>query len=264
MILVRSDRRILGALQFVDAATGVTIAAPLQVQAAGVQFIRNRSGYTIAFAAPGVTNLETYSDAFDVLPAMPGVNSVAIDVQITDSFGEYLPRRYTLSLPRDPDSLQADELDSVFQPALVRLFRSPSARVAPNWAVIRATVKNSTGRRLPWSLIRVIQSPSKITLSQADWRGEALIAVPGIPVTTSGAGNGAVIVTETNVTLEIVFDTALQTLPDRSDFSLQVDPNQGYVSNPDRLDTGEGTLQTGTLTDVLSSGRDRAKTLTIS
>lgn len=263
MMLTRSDHRILGALQFVDAATGVTIVNSIQVRASGVQFVRNRSGYAIAFAAPGVASLKDYGDAFDAPLNTPEVNSVAIDVQVTDPTGEYLPRRYILSLPRNPDPLQADQPDSVFQPAIVPLFRSPSAKVAANWAVIHATVKNGDGHRLPWSLIRVIQSPTKTTLSQADWRGEALIAVPGIPVTTSGAGSGAVIVTETTVTLQIVFDTALQTLPERPDFSLQQDPNQGYLPNPDRLNAGEGTLQTGTLTDTLAAGRDRAKTLTI-
>jgi hypothetical protein len=97
MMLTRSDHRILSALQFVDAATGVTIANPIQVSALGVQFVRNRSGYVLAFAAPGVASLKDYGDAFDAPLNTPEVNSVAIDVQVTDPTGEYLPRRYILS-----------------------------------------------------------------------------------------------------------------------------------------------------------------------
>jgi hypothetical protein len=261
MILERSDRRILAALRWVDATTGLAIAEPMQVQSPGVQLVRNASGYLVVMAAPGIPT--TYTNAFQEAPATPLINSVVVDLTITDPTGIYLPRRYTLKLPRNPDPDQANSPDSLFRPVDVQLYRSPAAATLSTWAVLRATVTDQTNHRLPWALIRVTQPSTKLSLSQADDRGEALVAVPGIPLTTAGAGAGAVIANEVNVTLEIIFDPALQPIPPSSTGELQEPLNPDYLPDPDQLVKGDSPLRKGSLTYALAAGRDRAATLAV-
>lgn len=257
----RIDRRILGALRFLDATIGLPIREPLVISAPGIRLVKNTSGDTVLFDAPGRVDLQAYTSTFSQPPAS---GNVSLAVQVTDPSGQYLPRQVVLSLPRDPDPAHAAAADSLFQPIKVNLFRAPAAPVSPAWAVIRATVTDSADRRLPWALVRVVQtSPARVTLSQADWRGEALIAVPGIPITLSGTDGGAVIASEVDVSLEVVFDSTLQTIPAASDFSTLTDPNFGYFPNPDALSLGTGTLLRGSLSDKLASGRGRSRTLAV-
>ena len=261
MTLVQVDRRVLGAIQLVDATTGAPIQRRLQMSGRGVQLVWNRGGYAVIYAADG---LQAYSQSF-LAPASPALATVSTQVSVIDPEGQYLPRQVTIKLPRDPDSTKATAADFLFQPIRVAVYRSPAAQVASGWAVIRATVVDkTTSQRLPWALIRVVQSsPAKVTLSLADWRGEALISVSGIPVTTPGAGVGAVLVNEIDITIEIVFNPLLTMIPIASDLSTLTDPNAGYVPDPDDLETRRASLRSGSLPYKLASGRDRADTLAV-
>lgn len=257
------ERRVLGVIQCVDAVTGETIDNQLSITAAGVQFTRNRSGKYAIASAPG--DLQTHDSAFAQPPTTPGLETVAIQVQVIDPSGHYLPRQQTIQLPRDPNPEAADGASSLFQPIAMRLLCSPTAKTGSEWAVIRATVKNqTTNERLPWALIRVVQSnPAQVTLSQADWRGEALIAVPGIPLRMSGSGTDAVSTDEVAVEMEVIFDPKLQPIAATADVATQVDRNPTYIPDPDDLETRRANLPSGRLSYKVASGRDRSAILAV-
>lgn len=274
------DRRMVAAFRFVDATTGGSIRQPLQLQTpvqapnsrslsrSLSRFVRNLSGHYVLMETPG---FEDYSETFtlDELAVTPATQMLTIAV--SDPSGQYLPRQFSLSLPRnaaiDPASVRAET--SLFQPARVALYPSPNARVNPGWAVLRAAVVNATTReRLPWALVTATTNGTT-TLTQADWRGEALIAVPGIPITTwaTGAGGGAgpppVTATEVEATLEVVFDPALTPIPESADFAQVRDPNTNFLPDPDRLNTRRSGLLVGSVALFLASGRDLAYRLAV-
>jgi hypothetical protein len=255
----RCDRRLIAALRCVDGITQGSIRQPLQLSAAGSRFTRNRRGLYVLLQAPG---FETYRHTFDleslaVLPSVP-----PLEITVTDPSGQYLPRRFSLSLPRGMDDTVDDYL---FRPALIRLYPSPLGATNPGWAVLRTTVMNDdTNQRLPWALVEVVQN-GQTTLSQADWRGEALVAVPGIPVTTwsSGEAPAPASTTEVSAQLTVLFDPAVTPLADLADLISLRDLNADYLPNPDQLNSNRVGLLTGTQTLLLASGRDRSYRLAV-
>ncbi|MEA5463913.1 hypothetical protein [Leptothoe sp. PORK10 BA2] len=263
------DRRMVVALRFVDATTGGSVRQPLQLQTPLQtpnsrplsRFVRNLSGHYVLMEAAG---FEDYSETFDLdeLAAAPATQTLTLEV--SDPSGQYLPRQFSLSLPRNPaiDPASVAAATSLFQPVRVALYPSPNARVNPGWAVLRATVVTAiTHQRLPWAVVRATTTETT-TLTQADWRGEALIAVPGIPITTWATGAGAgpgpppVTATEVDATLEVVFDPALTTISESADFSQLIDPNPNFRPDPDRLNTQRSGLLVGSVSLRLASGRD--------
>ncbi len=214
------DRRILTALRLRDATTGVAVADRLTVTADGVVWIRNRRGYYVASVVEG---LETHVNAFESPPPTPAVGSVETEVTVTDPRGRFLSRRRTIALPRDPNPAAADSLFDVID---IDLFPSPIAPVAHGWAVVRATVLGSDpAERIPGALLRVIRTSSSEHLASgvSDARGEALVAVPGIPVTTFDEDNvdpenpGPVVTTEIEATIQVIVDSAGPSIPDPDD-----------------------------------------------
>src|SRR5688572_7192736 len=161
MLLEQSDRRVLGAISFLDATTRLQIASPLKIEANGVRLARNRRGLYVVTSAPG---FKVYTEAFQQQPRPPAagavaVGSVPVEVRVTDPNFEYMPRRTIIRLPRDPEPANANQASSLFRPIEIPLFPSPSAAVAPGWAVIRATVRErGTNMLLPWSLLRVMSA----------------------------------------------------------------------------------------------------------
>jgi len=262
MILEHVDRRVLGAISFLDATTRLPITSPLEVEASGVRLVCNRRGLYVVMSAVG---LRGYTEAFQEQPMPPAAGAVAlesvpIELTVRDPRFEYMPRRSTIRLPRDPDPANAHQGDSLFRPAEVSLFPSPAASVAPGWAVIRATVKEKgTNRLLPWSLLRVMSNggiPRRLALGIADNRGEALVVVPGIPITTFGETEGPVVAKEIDATLEVVFDAKVKKIDGPSQAG--DDPNKGYVPDPDQLETRPAS---DSFKFKLASGRVRAETL---
>lgn len=261
------DRRVIAGLRFVDATTGGSILQPLRLTAARSEFVRNRRGLYVLLSAPG---FEEYVDTFnisnaDISNAIEPAATV-LDISIQDPTGQYLPRQFSLSLPRDansnPDSV--DDEESLFRPVQVALYPSAIAPTSPNWAILRATVLNDANQRLPWALIRTTVN-AETTLTQADWRGEALIAILGIPIVTASSDESSEdpSTREFSADLEIVFDPTLNTISEDADFLELVDPNPDYRPNPERLDADRGTLQTGTETVMLASGRHRSLRLAV-
>lgn len=262
------ERRILGAIRFLDATTRLAVAEPLAVAVERVQIvdpatgqpitpqpalaveavrlIRNRRGDYVIASAPG---LEAHAEAFEHTPAAPPLASIALELTVSDPGRWYLPRRCTIRLPRDPDPSHADQEDSLFRLVDVALFPAPIAALAPGWAVVRAHVTEAVTLPLPagqappplaGALIRVVRAGDgeRLAMGLSDQRGEALVAVPGIPVTTWGADEGPVLATEIPVTLEVVFD-----------------PAAGEIPDPDALEATRETLRTSSAPAALASGR---------
>ncbi|NDY71143.1 hypothetical protein [Desulfobacter hydrogenophilus] len=182
------DRRALGALRLVDNATKTPVGRAMTVFADGLKFFPNRSHLYVISHARG---LESHLTAFESPPDAsnpnePDIGSQKFNVTIRDPLGKYLTRSLQLSLPLNPDR---EEDDHIFKPIQVPLFSSPTCDLNPNWSIIRASVfdladiniENPTP--VQGALLRISNASDEIIAGgMSDKRGEAVIIVPGIPV----------------------------------------------------------------------------------
>ncbi len=218
------DRRFLGALRFVDRVTGAMVRRPMNIIGPGLKFITNRSHLQVISYAKG---LEDHLDAFVKPPDEPDKGSLRFNIIIQDPSGEYLEQSMTLNLPRDPDP---GENNSIFEPVEVSLFSCPAARLRPNWSIIRASVFDLADMEketpVPGALLRVLDGDDNLIMSgMSDQRGEAIVIIPGIPISSFAQGeepppdgpdhgddhedrlaSGPVVETSTLVRLEMVVD----------------------------------------------------------
>jgi hypothetical protein len=203
----RIESRVLGAVRFVDAATGTAVDAPLQLAApAGTQIIRNRSGlYVISRHLA----LAAHDEAFAEAPAAPAVGAVEVTLTVHDASGVYLSRTLTLALPRDPRPDHADEAGSLFRAIDVELYRSAIGACGVNWASLRVSLTDTdSGDALGGALLRVVSNDTVLARGVTDWRGEALVPVVGIAVMTWSENADAVTATGVDATLEALYDAA--------------------------------------------------------
>ena len=129
------------------------------------------------------------------------------------------------------------------------MFPSPRAGSAPSWAVIRVSaVDQSTGNPLRGALVRVLRASDSAVIGRglSDERGEALAAVAGIPTVVMGAGDGPVLGTGIDVSLEVIFDAAAGSVPD-----------------PDDIEARRATLRSVSVPVHLASGSDIARHLEV-
>lgn len=216
----RLDRRVLGALRFVDAASNLPISRRLNTTGSGFRLVRNRSGL---YVIDHVETLADFHDAFDPPPdTAPG--SETIDLRVSDPANQYLPRLVSVDLPRDPDPDNAENPNSLFQAVDVPMFLSPIAALGGNWSVLWLSITQApeapatVGDPIPGVLVRVLRQQDNEVLARAisDQRGQCLVAVPGIPVTNFGNGgdddnlaSGPVVELTTAVSLEFIVDPAM-------------------------------------------------------
>jgi hypothetical protein len=226
-VLDRLERRVLGAVRLIDATTGRPLHRPLSVSAEGVRFLLNRAQLYVISKAPG---LEAHIMAFAAPPDTPAPGSTPIEITIDDPLGEYLPRRASIPLPRSP-APGADDPD-LFAPETVTVLPSPNAALRQNWSGVRLSLRLADERPVRGALINLRRHPEGgdaedelVASGLSDERGEALVVLPGLPVSRSaGAGapgeepepggepqpdDGEVTTPETPVTLEIVVDPDL-------------------------------------------------------
>jgi hypothetical protein len=241
------SRRVIAGLAFHDVNSDLTLRrrllvtaelAPPDPAAGRIRIGRSRGNIYTIDPPRGWTG---YLEAFTAPPAEPAPGSRQLRISVSDPLGRYLPRRHLLDVPRDPDPANNDQPDSLFKPARIDLYPSPVATIAPGWAVVRVTVsRNPGGERAGAALIRVLDAAdSDVVLGRSltEWRGrvagEAMVTIPGIPVTTWGNGdsnggggppprpNDPVIVNTVSATVEAYFDPALvlgeADLPDPDD-----------------------------------------------
>jgi len=209
-----NDRRILCALRFVDAATRGTVSSNLRVSAEGAKIVRNLSNL---YVITEHRDASSYGATFELpeppaAPVPPAIGALPIVLTIVDPSGRYLPRTATVRVPRDPDPAHAHLATSVFQPVSIELFPSPTMPLADGWATVRVSVRRAdTKAGLPFAFIRVLKADddSVIGRAVADERGEALVAIPGIPVTMwNAAPDAAVTTSKVSAKLAACFDPA--------------------------------------------------------
>ena len=202
--LERVEWRALGALRFVDATTGMTVQQPLVLDAPGARFIRNSSA---CYVLRTWDKLTSYTDEFLTPPALPAVGSLTLKITVTDPEGTYLPIVCSLPLPRSADPANANAADSVFRAQSVPLYPASIAPTGANWAVLRVTLtETDTGDALGGALLRIFNASKTFAQGLTDWRGEALLPVVGVPVTTFSEAAGAVVISEISVNLRAAFD----------------------------------------------------------
>lgn len=216
----------LGAVRFLDATTGLQVDGPLAVSGPGLSFVRNRGGAYVVTDPP-------------VALDEPAEHTLTV----RDPLGRYLARRFVVRLPRAADA--AGDA-SLFRAVEVPLFPSPQATVGFGWAVVRASVRDEDGAPVRGALLRVLPAAGGAPLGRglSDERGEALVPVAGIPVTTWGEGEGPVVDNTIPVTLEAI-----------------ADPEGPGEPDPDELERRRESLARAELELRLAAGRTSVVTL---
>ncbi len=212
--------RVFGAVRFLDGTTLSKVNGKLNVQAPNVLVRRNQSNLYLIWDAPA---------------------NGKVVFTVSDPSSHYLSRQFTVTLPRDPDPTHVNQASSIFQPQDVFLLPASLAPASPGWAIVRASVKKTGATAvLAGALIRITRTSDQTLLAKgmSDARGEALVLVPGVPVTTFDSGGGAVMATEIDVSIQTVFDPALSGVPD-----------------PDDLDARKSALPSSTVAAKLAAGR---------
>lgn len=255
------DRRVLGALRFVDGNTGATLREPLAVDVAGARVQRNRSGLWVV---SGVPALAAHEAAFDAPPVLPAIGSLALTATVSDPAGRYLPRRAAVALPRDPTPANAALPASLFRTIDIALWPAPAAPTGANWALLRiSVVDGASGDALGGALLRVTRDGSPLALGLSDWRGEALVAVPGVPVTTWSEDPGAVVALEIAATLDTVFDPALGTRTPVAQLRAGRLPAALPLVDPDDLEARRALLPGASQAVMLAASRAAALTVSL-
>ena len=255
-LLESVDRRVLGALRVVDGNTGAVLREPLLLSLPGARVQRNRSGLWVLTDLPA---LAEHLGAFNAPPPLPAVGSISLTALLSDPSGRYLPRRATLALPRDATPANAGLPDSLFRPIDIALWPSPAAPTGANWAVLRISVVEAvSGDALGGVLLRITRVGAILAQGLSDWRGEALVAVPGVPVTTWSDEPGAVVALEINATLDAVFDPAVGTRTAMTQVRAGLAPAALPTVDPDDLQARRGALPASSVPVTLAAARSAA------
>jgi len=223
-VLGRVDRRVFGAFRCIDAASRQQIPDRVRVVSRELDIRRNASGFFVVFDAPGLRALTTQ---FDVDEATPWPAAKPFDVEVRPDGYRYLPRRAAIGMPRKPTPM-SDAASSMI-PQDVTLFLGPAAVPGVNWAVVRASVRQGdTNVPAPWAVLRLVRDSdtSVLAIGMSDRAGEAMLAVPGVGVSSNPNGGGAVITATVDATLTAFFDPA--TLD-------ALDSNPRWLPNPDEV-----------------------------
>jgi hypothetical protein len=257
--LERVDSRVLGALRCVDASTRAQVEAPLQVQIAGARVRRNGSGLFVIVQADA---LAAHEAAFDAPPGTPAAGSVALQATVSDPSGRYLARRVALALPRDPAPTHAAQPGSLFRLIEVPLFPSPAAPTGLNWSLLRLSLReNASGDALGGALVIARANDQVLARALSDWRGEVLLPVPGVPVTTWSNDPDAVVVTELAAQLDWIFDPAAGTRTPAAQVRAGRPPAVLPLVDPDALEAQQAGLPHASQAVALASGRSQTLSL---
>lgn len=255
------ETRVLGALRCVDASTRAAVDVPLQVRIAGARVRRNRSGLYVITQAD---LLAAHEAVFELPPAQPAIGSVVLSATLVDPAGGYLPRIATLALPRDPAADHAAQADSLFRPIEIAMYPASTAPLGANWAVLRVSLRESaSGDALGGALLIVRSGASVLARGLSDWRGEALVPVPGVPVTTWSEEDDAVIVSETAAQLEVVYDPAAGLRLPADAVRAGHQPAALPQVDPERLEANRAGLSNSTLDLQLRAGRSLSLSLAL-
>jgi hypothetical protein len=260
--LERLEHRVLGAVRGVDATTLSVIDVPLNVSAPGARIVRNRSGL---YVIRGWTRLAAHEDAFDQPPPAPAAGTESLPIEVRDPSGRYLARRVVLALPRNPDPARASEADSLFRAVDVPMYPSASAPLSANWVELRVAVRDAaSGDALGGALLRVVADARVLARGLTDWRGEALVPVAGVPVTTWSTEPGAVVITEITAALECYFQAASGTRTPAAIVRAGLAPADPPLPDPQAIEAARAGLPQSITPVVLAAGRSLAVAVTVS
>ena len=257
----RVEGRILGALQCVDATTRVPITEPLIVSATDARLSRNHSGL---YVIRSWSRLAAHEAPFEAPPAAPAIGSETLVLQIHDPAARYLTRRVAIALPRDPNAANAEQAGSLFRAVEVPMYPAASAPLSANWVELRVTVRDiAGGDGLGGALLRVVTPSGVLARGLTDWRGEGLVPVAGVPITTWSTEPGAVVITEIPASLECYFDPATGTRTPAAAVRAGTIPGTLPVPDPQAIEDGRGALPQSITPVVLAAGRALAVTISI-
>ncbi len=246
-------RRVLGAIECVDGSTGARIGNPLQLQAPDARFVRNVSGL---YALVSWTPLAAHADTFATPPATPAIGSQVLDVRITDPSGLYVPRDARMLLPRDPDPANAALPGSLFRPQRVPLMRSAMAPLGHNWSTLFVNVSAANGDALGGALIDVFDAGAQLLArGVSDWRGECVLPVVGIPVTTWGDGEDAVVVDRVPATVRARWPGTVGTRVAQDLVAAGRPPARLPIIDPDNLPAVPAPVAAAPIDIQLTAGR---------
>ncbi len=218
----RLHQRVLGAVRWVDHLTGRPIPRALDARSRQARFRRNASNLAVLWSA---ARFDRYTATVD--PPLPGPEPalpappVTITGTVADPLGEYLPRAFSLELPRNASATKPWPADSVFRPVDVALLPGAQARLSPGWAEVRVTVRRAANHALlPNVLVRVRgdlgdgEGARRLGVGMSDARGEALVVLTRLPLYQPDPGSGQIVPTELDLTVELVAPPAGQTVVD--------------------------------------------------
>ncbi|ACB35295.1 hypothetical protein Lcho_3035 [Leptothrix cholodnii SP-6] len=259
--LERVEHRVLGALRCIDVNTGVALNTPMTVEIPQARLLRNRSGLHVIHQLPA---LAAHEAVFDAPPASPAQGSVQLTATVRDPAGRYLPRLAAIALPRDPAADNADQADSLFRPIDVALFPASTAATGANWCVLRVSVTHNTSDdALGGALLLVRQGNRTLARGLTDWRGEALVSVPGVPITTWSDVPGSVVVNEITAQIIAVFDPAAGLRTSAARVRDGREPAALPLVDPDRLEAQRNTLPRANRAVQLSAGTNLVLSLSL-
>lgn len=203
------DRRVFGAIEFIDDLSETRVLSPLQIHAPGVQVLRNRSGFYVLREVDGQ---DAYTRAVDNPPARPARSELMLNVR--DPAQRYLPQRIGLALPRWlPDGAETvDDADNALKPVTVRLAPAAGMPLQSAWAVLRLKVA-ITGSATGLANVLVEAQPAlpgfALRRSFTDRHGEALVVIVSAPPLLPLVGPPAGLTREFPVVLTLVMDRSV-------------------------------------------------------
>lgn len=208
MIPEHVDNRVVGAIRWVDSITKSTITRPLVTKSPTALLVRNLSGLSIIKTAIG---LEKYHHAFALESLRPEDvktdESVEVTGEVRDPGDSYLPRAFTIMVPRPAKPDQPLPANSLFKPVEIQLLPGRQARTMAGWTQVRVTVKNPAGELLPNVLVRVVATSGNggvLGRGMSDKRGEALVIVPNLPLFQAGATSAVLVTSEVAARIEFI------------------------------------------------------------
>jgi hypothetical protein len=182
MITTRLERRVLGAIQFVDATTGASVGRGLQVETEAKVYWQ-RSGLLVIADAPG---LHEHTVAFGQAPDLPAVGSLSIRLKVSDPGHQYQATTVSVPLPRSPDP---EATNSVLKAHSVKLWRTGAAPVSPSWTVCQVTlVVTGTETPIVGALVS-LEAAGHTVHALSDVTGQATLAFVGQPLFTLDAAS---------------------------------------------------------------------------
>lgn len=220
MIVEDLEFRVWAALRPVDAVSRRPLDAPLRVHGIGQRWRRNVSDLLVLHELSEPVGRRAQFEEYEAtFPAPIAVAPpVVIRSTLEDPRGRYLSRTVTIELPRADAGAGQPPL---FEPIDVPMYPAPSAPLAAPWSVLRVQVARG-GRPAGGCAITVHEVGDEAQVlgrGQSDARGEAVVAVPGVPLFMPSGGVNA-FVREREAEVTVVFEPAAGGPPDTDALAL--------------------------------------------